>query len=354
LFIVVSPCETVQPTLVTVVTTSVHSQDSAVLRREIEELTRAVRARRDEDAEVRLVGLRHALGIAECTGSSSGRSPWPPSPPDRFAGADELPTIPAAELTAEAIASAVLHHGALLVRGLLDVDEVGRLVDDTDRAIAAFDASVAGAPLHETAPWFVPFEPEDGYSVGFGRHFVRQTQSVWAVDSPRATFDLLEVFERTGLTEAITAHLGQRPVLSVKKWTLRHVPVDTNTDWHQDGAFLGDDVRTVNVWITLSPCGLDAPGLDLVPRRIDDLVETGTHGARFDWSVGHDRVEAEAAARDTPIVRPTFEAGDALLFDQFFLHRTAVSPDMTRGRYAVESWFFAPTGYPHAQIPVAL
>jgi len=31
-----------------------------------------------------------------------------------------------------------------------------------------------------------------------------------------------------------------------------------------------------------------------------------------------------------------------------------VSPDMTRVRYAVESWFFAPTGYPHAQIPVSL
>ncbi|MET0826028.1 MAG: phytanoyl-CoA dioxygenase family protein [Acidimicrobiales bacterium] len=336
------------------VATSALSQDAAVLRREIEALTRAGRARRDPDGEVQLVRLRHALGIAECAGGSSGPSPWPPAPPDRFAGTDGLATIAAADLTAEAISSAVLHHGALLVRGLLSADEVGRVVEDTDRAIAAFDAAEAGAPRHETAPWFVPFEPQDGYPIGFGRHFVRETESVWAVDSPRATFDLLEVFERTGLVEAIAAHLGQRPVLSVKKWTLRRVPVDTNTDWHQDGAFLGDDVRTVNVWLTLSPCGLDAPGLDVVPRRIEHLLETGTHGARFDWSVGHGLAEAEAAAHDTTILRPTFEPGDALLFDQLFLHRTAVSPDMTRVRYAVESWFFAPTGYPHAQIPVAL
>ncbi len=334
--------------------TSARSQDAAVLRREIEELTRVVRSRRDPDAEMQIVRLRHALGIAECADDPSDPSPWPPSRPDRFAGADGLPTIPATDLSAEAISSAVLHHGALLVRGLLTAAEVGRLVEDTDRAIAAFDAAEAGAPVRDTAPWYVPFEPQDGYPIGLGRHFVRQTQSVWAVDSPRATFDLLEVFERTGLVEAIAAHLGQRPLLSVKKWTLRRVPVDTHTDWHQDGAFLGDDVRTVNVWITLSPCGLDAPGLDVVPRRIDHLLETGTHGACFDWSVGHDLAEAEAAARDTTIVRPTFEPGDALLFDQLFLHRTAVSPEMTRVRYAVESWFFAPTGYPHAQIPVAL
>jgi hypothetical protein len=334
--------------------TSARTQDAVVLRREIEELTRVVRSRRDPDAEMQIVRLRHALGIAECADDPSGPSPWPPSPPDRFSGADGLPTIPATDLSAEAISSAVLHHGALLVRGLLTAAEVGRLVEDTDRAIAAFDAAEAGAPLCDTAPWFVPFEPQDGYPIGLGRHFIREAQSVWVADSPRATFDLLELFERTGLVEAITAHLSQRPVLSVKKWTLRRVPVDSDTDWHQDGAFLGRDVRTVNVWITLSSCGLDAPGLDVVPRRIDHLVETGSHGARFDWSVGHDLAEAEAAARDTIIVRPTLEPGDALLFDQLFLHRTAVSPEMTRVRYAVESWFFAPTGYPHAQIPLAL
>ena len=44
-------------------------------------------------------------------------------------------------------------------------------------------------------------------------------------------------------------------------------------------------------------------------------------------------------------MRPVFEAGDALLFDHLFLHRTAVDPGMTRDRYAVEAWFLAPSTY---------
>ena len=67
---------------------------------------------------------------------------------------------------------------------------------------------------------------------------------------------------------------GERPALSANKCTLRRVPVDTNTNWHQDGAFLGADVRTVNLWLALSDCGDDSPGLEIVPRRLDTRKES--------------------------------------------------------------------------------
>jgi hypothetical protein len=41
-----------------------------------------------------------------------------------------------------------------------------------------------------------------------------------------------------------------------------------------------------------------------------------------------------------------------LFFDERFLHRTAVSETMTQERYAIESWFFAPSHYPDDQLPV--
>jgi hypothetical protein len=129
------------------------------------------------------------------------------------------------------------------------------------------------------------------------------------------------------------------------------VPVDTNTDWHQDGAFLGRDVRTLNLWLCLSECGDDAPGLDMVPRRFDEVLATGTEGAFFDWAVAQDVVDA--ARGDVEIVRPHFAPGDALLFDHLFLHRTAAAPGMTRERHAIETWFFAPSAYPDGQIPLA-
>ena len=47
----------------------------------------------------------------------------------------------------------------------------------------------------------------------------------------------------------------------------------------------------MNVWLTLSDCGEDAPGLDIFPRRLDHLVETGTKGAVAWWTVGEGLLE---------------------------------------------------------------
>ena len=51
-------------------------------------------------------------------------------------------------------------------------------------------------------------------------------------------------------------------------------------------------------------------------------------------------------------MRPVFEPGDALLFDNMLLHRTAADATMTQARYAIESWFFAPSRYPNDQLPL--
>ena len=53
-------------------------------------------------------------------------------------------------------------------------------------------------------------------------------------------------------------------------------------------------------------------------------------------------------------MRPLFAPGDVLLFDHLFLHRTASEPTMTDTRYAIESWFFAPSAYPEKQVPIVL
>jgi hypothetical protein len=209
-----------------------------------------------------------------------------------------------------------------------------------------------GAPASETGPWWVPFKPVPPYSVGGGRQWIWDQGSVWAVDSPRGLFDLTEILRGIGLIDVIAEYLGEWPALSVKKCTLRKVPADTGTNWHQDGAFLGEAIRTLNVWIALSPCGDDSPSLDVVPRRLDRIVETGTEGALFDWSVGEP--VADRLLEGRPPVRPRFAAGDAMLFDELFLHRTGVSPGMARDRYTVESWFFAPSSYPHDQIPIVV
>jgi len=111
------------------------------------------------------------------------------------------------------------------------------------------------------------------------------------------------------------------------------------------------EVRAMNVWLSLSRCGDEAPGLDVVPRRLDDFVKTGTEGTVLDYQVS--QAMAEEAAGEYGIIRPIFEPGDVLLFDDRFLHQTGSDPEMPKPRYAIESWFFGPTGFSESYVPLA-
>ena len=314
----------------------------------IELLTVANRRARRDDIERRLVRLRHEA-FADLD-LSEGLATWPPDAPELFAGVVGLPEIAAADLTADAVRSGIVRHGALIVRGLIRPARVAQLIEDIDQTFTAEDAFLEGAPHAQAAPWFVPFQCESEFPVGPTRRWVRGGGGVLTVESPRALFDVLDAFEEVGLAGYLADYLGERPVLAAKKFTLRRVPLEKTADWHQDGAFLGKGIRAVNVWVALSPCGEDSPGLDVVARRMREIAPTGTEGAWFDWSVGAPVVDR--VAEGAPIQRPIFNAGDAVLFDEMLLHRTAVEPEMTRERYAIESWFFAPSRYPTDQIPV--
>ena len=149
-----------------------------------------------------------------------------------------------------------------------------------------------------------------------------------AADSPLLTFRMLELFRAAGLPELVAGYLGEPALFTVQKTTLRKADPAVPGAWHQDGAFLGD-VRALNLWLALSRCGDEAPGLDIVPRRLDGFVTTQTDEAVLSYQVSQRM--AEEAAGATAIVRPIFEPGDALFFDELFLHQTGSDPGC-RGR----------------------
>lgn len=314
-------------------------------------LTAGNRDHRDARFERRLVALRHAaFPLGDQVEASDPLIDASKTGP--IDATDGLFVVEPEQLTVETLRTGIARHGHVLVRGLLPSDDVARLVDGIDRAFTARDEKLAGAPVSETTPWFDPFTPRSPYEVGVKRRWVHEAGGVLIGDSPRMLFELLDTFERLGVLRLVAGYLAERPVLSMNKCTLRRVPLDTKYDWHQDGAFLGQGIRTLDVWVTLTACGRDAPGLDVVPRRLDGLVETGTEGAIFPWAVSPAVVEA--VSTETPVQRPVFDAGDALLFDDLFLHRTACDPAMTLERHAIESWFFAPSTYPDQQIPLVV
>jgi len=284
---------------------------------------------------------------------SQSESPWPPVIPDPFPGVEGIPEISASELSVETLGGGILHHGSVIVRGLLDSQKAQSLIQDIDRTLSAQAEKKAGKALAETAPWFAPPPSLQKHKLGVGRNFIAETGGIWAIDSPRTLFHLMEVYHQLGLKDLLRGYFGEDPCLSVRKWVLRRVqPLEGEPDWHQDGSFMGTEVRSANLWVALNHCGgeTSTPGIDLIPKRLEHIVQTGTDGARFDWTVGPAYVEKHF--QDSLSVRPEFYPGDAVFFDQFNLHRTAYSPQMDNARYAIECWFFAPSSYPMKQIPL--
>jgi hypothetical protein len=308
-------------------------------------LESAYRQGRRDEIEIELAALRYRSFGALTRSASPSQELAPGQPPP--VGERGLPEVSIDELSAATARAAVIEHGCLLVKNAVDRERASRLAAEIDHAFAAQEEETGEQP---TSSWFVPLALEPREAASLGRKWVRGGGGVLMADSPRLMAEVLDLYAALGLRDVVSGYLGSRPVLSANKCTLRRVSVTSSGDWHQDGAFLGAGIRAINLWLTLTTCGIDAPGLDLVPRRLEGVVETGTGGAHFDWAVGPDVVDAVAGSDG--VLRPRFDAGDLLVFDDLFLHRTAIESDMTRDRYAIEMWSFAWDQYPAGQVPL--
>lgn len=310
---------------------------------EIAALEAANRTHPDPTTEVRLAALRHQA--FEHLPAASAFSSWPVPASGHAAG----PDVPTDDLTADAVREAIAAHGYARVPGLLSAEVARTFVEGIDHVLDIREAN-QDTPYRTHGSWYSALSLSPERAQTLGRPWIANAGGILACDAPKMLEAIFTTYEDLGLRRVVTDYLGERPVLSANKCTLRRVDRHAGTDWHQDGAFLGTGVRALNVWIALTDCGVDAPGLDLVPRRFEVLQETGTGGAIFDWAVGPDVVDRVSV--DTPVIRPEFQVGDALLFDDLFLHRTAVAPTMAVPRYAIESWFFGATSYPPGQVPL--
>lgn len=316
---------------------------------ELAALTEADRLDPDAEREARIVRLRHDA-FAELEADEPAPIPEPDF--DAIETVDGMPSVELERFTPGALRAGILEGGCLLLRGVTNRQRCYELVEGIERAFQSRDAAGPEGPGPDPAS-YTPLAVGGGaYNLARQRQWVTSAGGLWTADSPRMTFELIDVFAASGLLGTIEGYLGARPAVSVNKWTLRKVEPGGDADWHQDGAFLGTDIRAMNIWMALSDCGRDAPGMDIVTRRLDDVIETGTEGARFDWSVSPQKVR-ELLGGEEPL-RPAFQAGDVLLFDELFLHQTANAPEMTKDRYAVETWCFAPGAYPEKQVPLVL
>jgi ectoine hydroxylase-related dioxygenase (phytanoyl-CoA dioxygenase family) len=254
----------------------------------------------------------------------------------------EIPKVNIEELTFEKIRDSMIKYGALVVVGAIKKDEIGILrkgIDDT--RVDKKRVNHSNALISETVNYRRLPEKYNKGSV-----FLRD--SVYLPESPSVFNRFFDILGELGVREHVVNYLGGNAALSVEKSVLRRAEPDNSEKWdyawHQDGAFLGDEIQSLNLWVALSNCGEDAPSLDLITKRYNSILPTGTDRASYDWSLGPQLVESEIAEHGYEHL--IINEGDIVFFDHFNAHRTGMIKGMTKPRYAIECWFFSEYGFP--------
>ena len=315
---------------------------------EIERLAQANRDARSREAERRLVRLRHLAGMRMVDSAAPGPEFVSPAS-GRLPQGDPVPEMSAAELEPGLIRAGILRDGCLLVRGLVPRKRAQAMAKQIDKAFKQRERHDAGRVAEEG--YYEEFEPEPDAGEPVVRGWIKQGGGLLAADAPMLHFEMMEMFAAARLRELVGGYLGEPALISVHKTTLREADPSVPGAWHQDGFFMGP-VRSLNMWLSLSRCGDEAPSLDLLPKRLDYYLATNTDGSPLDYTISQRKVDE--ARGSVPIIRPIFEPGDALFFDELFLHQTGSEESMRKPRYAIENWFFGGSAFPGEYAPIAV
>jgi hypothetical protein len=292
--------------------------------KKISELSAQNLLHRSASIEQELLKLRLSSGRARCEGARCAESARPIYP-DIFSALPGLPEVYPGEFNAASLAAGILYHGAIVVRGLYNSDLISRL-ESLSRA-EEDDNRTDNSPLGCT---------------------------------PHTFFELLEVYQESGLLGVVGEYLGDQPVMFAERIKLRHHrakrDVYADIPWHQDVNFFGAKSYAVNCWAAVTPCGDGNPGLGIVPTRIEERLgwsdEDGIAPLDYGRSMSDDVLEDTVALH--PVQLPKLNPGDAILFDEMTVHQTALQPWTLAEQIVTISWFFRPAGFPDWGSPLAV
>ena len=131
---------------------------------ELESLTRRNQERPDADTEVKLVELRHAVGIRQLDEAQEGAA-YPEPAFDRLPDRNgDLAGIERGQLSPEVLRAGILRDGCLLIRGAVDRDAALALAEEIDRAFDARDAARRRIGLGGTPQYYSEFMPAPAIS----------------------------------------------------------------------------------------------------------------------------------------------------------------------------------------------
>ena len=185
------------------------------LAAEIERLIEENRVAPNRQTERRLLALRHISGIRAL--ADGARPDFPEPEVDRLPPEGELPEVLAEDLTPGLVRGAILRDGFILVRGLVPRERAVAFGEQIDRAFVDRERFLGGEPANGYYEEF-PSGSEMALAV---RPWVREGGGVLAADSPMLSAQMIEIFREAGLPQLVEGYLGERPLISLQKTTLR-------------------------------------------------------------------------------------------------------------------------------------
>ncbi len=218
-------------------------------------------------------------------------------------------------------AAKLRQYGVLKIRNLLDpglVSAVGAaardLYDDRDARVAAGECL---PPLQRQS-------------------HLRRTLSL--NDITAAGRPATELLDCPAIHALAGAHLGEAPRLNPNSYVRALIPGPhiQALPFHQDQSILRTPL--LNVWIPLAECGVHAPSLEVVVTDKRDLLAVAGP-ADHDLPVERARIDESLVAETFgpgALWRPSLRPGDVLVFAGTTVHRSHVTPAMTKPRLSVE------------------
>lgn len=249
-----------------------------------------------------------------------------------------LPDFFPEELTPERVTESFNTYGCLLVRQLIPVTWRQGLEELAESAFAVAANKYAKGQM---PPHIYQYYYRHGHVIPEGEAEAPYAQSLLnLIGSPLMGQIIRPILGEQSLLLPYAVITRQGPALP-------HAPLP----FHQDADFIGTDPLMFTCWVPLTPCGEDAPGLEIVPIPQpfwlhQPLMSRYIEGENSNYAISGINslgLSERFGARD--FWRPVMEPGDALFFTHLIIHRTWSLPTMVHTRQNI-SFRLAHASYP--------
>jgi hypothetical protein len=258
-----------------------------------------------------------------------------------------------------AVANALREYGCALLRNALPREPV-LLAGEAVHANARKLNELVGQEVNDMPLCFSDQRCTDPTVVGFGGHSLENFSDPltfsgftpsWFHEGERnykrwfwehgADFPnlVLGLIIRSQLPAVYQMLYGEQVVCSYEHCAVRYQRSDLRQksySFHQDASYHSRDPSDhfgLTTWIPLIDCGVDAPGLQLYPRALEEVLPA-PDGIDLPYLFCDSQTVIDKYGDS--LWGPVLSAGDVLIFNHFVVHRTYVTDGMTKERQSVD------------------